>query len=265
MTTLSAIVCVHNEEARLARCLERLRFADEIVVLLDRCTDGSEAIARKLADKVVAGDFPVEGARRNAANGLAKGEWFLEVDADEEATPELGREIRALIDRHPHASYCRVPIDNYVGDRLVRHGWGCAFGVTSAPRLFRRGSKTWGPEKVHPGYRFIGARGPTLRAALAHRVDDDIPDMLARFDRYTALKAADLQEGPCDASLLRLGLKGVLRFFKCYVRGKGYREGDMGVLIALLAALYPLISALRARLQPRPEGAETDALPKIAA
>ena len=33
---------------------------------------------------------------------------------------------------------------------------------------------------------------------------------------------------------------------------KGYREGDWGVLIALMAALYPLISTLRARLESTP-------------
>ena len=37
------------------------------------------------------------------------------------------------------------------------------------------------------------------------------------------------------------------RFFKCYVSRKGYREGDMGFLIAIMAGLYPLLSNLRAR------------------
>ena len=39
---LSAVTSVHNEEDRLAACLERVKFADEIVVVLDRCTDGIE-------------------------------------------------------------------------------------------------------------------------------------------------------------------------------------------------------------------------------
>ena len=43
--------------------------------------------------------------------------------------------------------------------------------------------------------------------------------------------------------------RAVRRFYKCYVGRKGYREGDWGVLIALMAALYPLISTLRARLE----------------
>ena len=38
---LSVALCVHNEAGQLADCLETLAFADEIVVVLDRCSDGS--------------------------------------------------------------------------------------------------------------------------------------------------------------------------------------------------------------------------------
>ena len=44
---LSACITVHNEEGRLERCLDKLGFAQEIVVALDRCTDSSEDIALK--------------------------------------------------------------------------------------------------------------------------------------------------------------------------------------------------------------------------
>ncbi len=47
MASLSVVLCAHNEERVLEACLQRLSFADEIVVLLDRCTDGSEALARR--------------------------------------------------------------------------------------------------------------------------------------------------------------------------------------------------------------------------
>ena len=218
MALLSAVLCVRNEEERLESCLRRLAFADEIIVLLDRCTDNSEAIARRCGARIVSGEFPLEGPRRAAAVGAARGEWIIEVDADEAIGPELADEIRALIEQAPKADYFQVPIDNYVGERLIRYGWGGSFGTSSVARLFRRGVKTWGVERVHPGVRFQGAEGPILKNGIAHRVDADIGDMLRRF-------------------------------YKCYVTRKGYREGEWGVLIALMAALYPLISTLRARLE----------------
>jgi glycosyltransferase involved in cell wall biosynthesis len=248
MAALSAVLCAHNEEPVLERCLQRLSFADEVVVLLDRCTDGSEAIARRYADRVVCGEFPLEGPRRAAAVAAASGEWVLEVDADEFVPQALASEVRALVDSAPEADYFQVPIENYVGDHLIRHGWGGSFGTTSVARLFRRGVKTWGLEHVHPTVRFCGREGAILRHGIAHHVDTDIGDMMRRLERYTALRAADLSMRPKGGVASNL-FRAVRRFYKCYVGRKGYREGDWGVLIALMAALYPLLSTLRARLE----------------
>jgi glycosyltransferase involved in cell wall biosynthesis len=246
--TLSAVLCVHNEEKQLEACLRRLRFADEIVVLLDRCTDRSEEIARRWADQVIMGEFPLEGPRRATAAGAASGDWIIELDADEEVGFSLACEICDLIATDPEAAYFQVPIDNYVGDHLIRHGWGGSFGTTSVARLFRRGVKRWGAERVHPTVRFDGRPGQILQSPIRHRLDDDIGDMLHRFERYTALRAADLCERP-QGGVWSNAFRAVRRFYKCYVSRKGYREGDWGVLIALLAALYPLISVLRSRLE----------------
>ncbi len=251
MASLAAVVCAHNEQDRLESCLQRLTFADEIVVLLDRCTDNSEAIARRLGARIVSGEFPLEGPRRAFAVGVASCDWIIEVDADEEITPDLAREIRTLVDRGPEADYFQVPIDNFVGERLIRYGWGGSFGTTSVARLFRRGVKSWGGERVHPTVRFTGTEGPILRHSITHRIDADIADMIGRFERYTALRAVDLRDRPRGGVVSNI-FRAVRRFYKCYVTRKGYREGDWGFLIALLAALYPLVSTLRARLESTP-------------
>jgi glycosyltransferase involved in cell wall biosynthesis len=248
VASLSVVLCVHDEEAVVEACLQRLTFADEVVVLLDRCTDGSEAIARRYADRVLSGEFPLEGPRRAAAVASARGDWILEVDADEIVSPALAAELRALVDSAPEADFFQVPIENYVGDHLIRYGWGGSFGTTSVARLFRRGAKTWGLEHVHPTVRFDGREGAILRHGIIHHVDADIGDMMRRLERYTALRAVDLSVRPKGGVASNL-FRAVRRFYKCYVGRKGYREGDWGVLIALMAALYPLISTLRARLE----------------
>ena len=95
---LSAVISVRNEEKQLADCLERLTFADEIVVLLDRCTDGSRNIAERFTDRLIDGDWAVEGDRRNAGIEAAKGDWIFEIDADERVSAELAEEIRNKVE-----------------------------------------------------------------------------------------------------------------------------------------------------------------------
>ena len=246
---LSALVVAHNEEAQLAACLSRLTFADEIVVVLDRCTDRSRDIAGEFTGEIVEGAWEREGPRRNAGIAACHGEWIIEIDADERVPPELAAEIRAVAEQSP-ADWHLIPIDNYVGDRLVRWGWGASFGRSAHAGLFRKGVKHWGDQRVHPAVSLSGSQGPALGARLDHHVDRDISDMLRRLDRYTSLRAQDLRDSGDIGSLGRNLRRILSRFWKCYVGRRGYREGAWGLLIALCAALYPILSYLKARLEP---------------
>ncbi len=247
---LSALIVARNEAARLPACLAALGFADEIVIVLDRSTDASAEIARAAGTLVLEGAWALEGERRNAGIAACTGDWVLEVDADERVPPELGTEIRALIARSG-AGFHRVRIDNYVGERLILHGWGGSFGTTLKPILFRRGAKHWRAQRVHPGLDWTGSEGERLTAhGIRHEVDRDISDMLRRLDRYSSAKAADLLAQGDIGTLGNNLRRFVSRTFKCYVARKGYKEGGWGLLIALCAGLFPLLSHLKARLEP---------------
>lgn len=252
---LSALVVARNEAARLPACLAALGFADEVVVVLDRSTDASAGIAQAAGAKLLEGAWSLEGERRNAGIAACNGDWILEVDADERVPSELGGEIRALIARSDSAFH-RVRIDNYVGDRLILHGWGGSFGTTLKPILFRRGAKHWRPQRVHPGLDWTAPHGMTLEGerltthGIRHEVDRDISDMLRRLDRYSSAKASDLLDQGEIGSLADNVRRFISRTFKCYVARKGYKEGGWGLLIALCAGLFPLLSHLKARLEP---------------
>jgi lipopolysaccharide heptosyltransferase III len=245
--TLSALVVAHNEERQLADCLQRLTFADELVVVLDKCTDGSRDIARRFTDKIIEGSWDIEGERRNVGIDACTADWVLEVDADERVSAELAAEIRATLPGMA-AGHFLIPFDNYVGDRLVRYGWGGAWGVSSTVRLFARGCKRWGPQRVHPAVELGGPRH-RLKTPMIHFVDRNIGDMIRRLERYSALRARDLRDAGLPESFGRNLRRMPTRFWKCYVRRRGYREGYYGFLIALFAALYPMLSWLRARLE----------------
>ena len=247
---LSALVVARNEEAQLGECLSCLAFADEIVVVLDRCEDRSGDIARDFTDRIVEGAWEREGPRRNAAIAACRGEWVLEIDADERVGAALASEIAAIV-AGSTADWHLIPVDNYVGEHLVRHGCGASFGRSAHAGLFRRGAKRWGNERVHPAVTLAGTQGPILKARLVHHIDRDISDMLRRLDRYTSARAQDLREQGDIGSFAHNLRRIASRFWKCYVARRGYREGAWGFLIALCAALYPILSYLKARLDPR--------------
>jgi len=244
---LSVLVVAHNEEANLSECLSRLGFADQLVVVLDRCTDGSREIALAAGARLVEGAWPLEGPRRNAGIAACDGSWILEVDADERVPPALAEEVLAAI-KNAEPGYFLIKFDNYIGARLVRYGWGAYNGASAGPRLFSKGAKIWGDQLIHPRIELSGKRR-SLNTPIDHYVDQDISDMIARFDRYTGARARDLCASGDIGSLANNFRRIFSRFWKSYVTRRGYREGLYGVLLALFSALYPLVSYIRARLE----------------
>ena len=88
-----------------------------------------------------------------------------------------------------------------------------------------------------------------LHTPMKHYVDRDFADMISRLQRYTDARAADLRaNGEKLPPLIWTLRRSVSRFLNSYVMRKGYREGRWGFAIALMAALYPLISHLKAQL-----------------
>ena len=242
---LSALVVARNEEAQLAACLATLAFADEIVVVLDRSSDGSAKIARKFKARLIQGEWALEGPRRNAGISACQGDWILEVDADERVSKELAAEIQVTLERAGgKQGYFLVPMANHIGGRLVRFGWGAYNGVAAKPSLFRKGAKHWGAGRVHPRIALTG-QGGTLKHRMEHRVDRDLADMMQRLNRYTDLAALAAADAGSRTRLAKAMRRSLSRGWKSYIARKGYREGAWGVSLALFSALYPLLIDLK--------------------
>jgi glycosyltransferase involved in cell wall biosynthesis len=242
--TLTALCVVHNGEADLPDCLESVRFADEIVVVLDRCTDGSKAIAARFGARILEGAWPIEGPRRNAGLAVCTSDYTLEIDADERVTPALAAEIRSALDQRP-AGGVFIPFDNRIGGKAIAHGWGAYNGVGGKRCLFPSHTKSWGDERLHPPVKQL-PEVMKLRAAMIHHVYRDLPHMYARLLRYSQLAAEDMVDRNAIPRPTKTLRRFFSRFWKSYVSRQGRREGFYGVALALYSALYPALSHLMA-------------------
>lgn len=246
MSNLSALVVAHNEEAILDDCLTRLSFADEIVLVADRCTDETVVIAKRHNAKIIEGAWEIEGVRRSVGIEACSCLWILEVDADEWIEPTLSNEITACIHADKN-DFIFMSMHNYVYGRHVRYGWMAALAPDLKGSLFRKGHKTWGMERVHPNVSFSGIRGLDLVGGIRHNFAKDISTLMQRFNRNTSLGAEGMASKEDDRRTKTMARKVLSRFWKCYVARKGYKEGGLGFIISFLSALYPLVAHLKAR------------------
>ena len=100
---LSVCMIVKNEEALLARCLESVKGADELIICDTGSTDKTVEIARQYTDKVFT-DYTWNdnfAEARNHVLAKATGDWVLSIDGDQYmASGGMGL-IREAIRQHP--------------------------------------------------------------------------------------------------------------------------------------------------------------------
>jgi glycosyltransferase involved in cell wall biosynthesis len=241
---ISVVVIAKNEEKNIDNCLESVySWADEIIVVDDESEDKTVERARKFTDKVYVKKMVVEGAHRNYAYSLAKNEWVLSLDADEIVTEELKQEITSALSINTRFNAFSIPLRNYIGHYWVQYGgWYPAAKV----RLFKKDKFRYEEVGVHPRIFLQGVCGH-LKKDIIHKGYPDIAHFLASLNYQTTKEAQKWLEDKRKMSLSRALRKTIDRFFRAYVLKQGFRDGYIGLVVALFAGLYQFLAYAKYR------------------
>ncbi|MFA5038997.1 MAG: glycosyltransferase family 2 protein [Candidatus Omnitrophota bacterium] len=240
---LTAVILTKNEEENISACIQSLKdWADEIIVVDDLSTDATVKIAQGAADKVILRKMEVEGTHRNWAYAQAKNSWVLSLDADETVTEELKREISQALASTEHACFS-VPLRNFIGGYWVRHGgWYPAAKV----RLFRKEKFKYEDAVVHPRVEVQGSCGH-LKSDIIHKGYPDFTHFLASLNRQTTLEAQKWVTTNRKMGQGKIAWRAIDRFFRRYLRKKGWKDGYVGFMVAFFDTMYQLISYAKFR------------------
>ena len=238
-TSLSVVIIAKNEASRLEDCLKSAAWAEDIVVLDDFSTDATVEIARRYTPRVFERRMETEGAHRNYAYGLASHPWVLSLDADERITPELREEIKDLLKTGPACNGYTIPRKNFMGDTWVRHG---GMYLSAQLRLFRKDQFRYDEEaEVHPQAYMPDPRG-ALKNDLLHYTYRDFTDAIAKLDRQTDLEARKWFREKRKIGVVSTARKTVDRFWRAYVSKQGYKDGVIGLFLAVNSGMYQFLS-----------------------
>ncbi len=238
--SLSATLIARDEGHRLARCLEAIRWVDEIVVVVDeRSSDDTEQVARRYTDRVFRRRFTGFPDQRQWADEQATSDWILSLDCDELVTPALAEEIQREL-RAPRANAYRIShLDFMFGRWLRRAGLHPQYHV----RLYRRGVAQW-RSPIHEKVEVPGELG-TMRHPLLHFSHLRLSDWVNKMAAYTSTEARLLYDRGERMSAVRLVCEPPLFFAYKFFIQQGWREGMHGLAVSLLFGTYRLVRNLK--------------------
>ncbi|MBI5151208.1 MAG: glycosyltransferase family 2 protein [Candidatus Pacebacteria bacterium] len=271
---LSVALAVYNEEKNLGECLESVKnIADEIIVVDGESTDKTAEIARLYGAKVIsAKKVAMFHINKQKALDAAKGDWILQLDADERVSEELADQIKKvmrgvsikmtgnkkklLFERHQRSIEERdgkigsdsgevtayfIPRLNFFLGGWLRHGGVYPDGVI---RFVKKNATAWPCKYIHEQPKVHG-KIAWLSADLLHYADPTFSRYLMRANRYTSLTAEQMRKNDIKttlwATIYYMCIKPVQVFLQLYLRHKGILDGFPGFVWALFSGLhYPL-------------------------
>lgn len=233
--TLSVILITWNEEERLARTLDSVAWADEIVVVDSESTDGTASVARRYTDRFFVRPWEGFGRQKQRALELARGDWVLSIDADEVVSAELAGAIeRVLAEPGEEVGYWIHFHTWMLGRWFGSRGWWREWKL----RLSRRDRTRFENPLVHERIEVDGPTG-RLPGPLLHYHDRGLHHELDRINRYSTLAARQLhREGRGGGGVLAPLLRALTYTGQRYFLQGGFLYGRAGVVDACLRGTY---------------------------
>jgi glycosyltransferase involved in cell wall biosynthesis len=268
---VSILVPIRNEAANLPRCLESVRWADEVFVVDSQSTDGSIGIAEARGAQVV--QFQFNGTwpkKKNWAleNLPFRNEWIFILDADEVLPPEAEHEFaQAIAQAGETAGYWINRRFMFMG-KWLRHAYYPNWNL----RLFRHSAGRYeklteantqsGDNEVH---EHVIVQGPTgrLRCEMDHYAFPTVEVFVEKHNRYSNWEARVSAERKLSGSETQISSRAVgrrrklkqfsqhlpfrplLRFLYIYIWQKGFLDGREGYYFARLHAVYEFLSVAK--------------------
>jgi glycosyltransferase involved in cell wall biosynthesis len=233
---ISVYIITFNEEKNIRRCLESVKWADEIIVVDSFSEDSTREICQEYTDRVFTHRWTGYLEQKTIAKSLARNEWVLSIDADEVVSPELYNEIYNIF---------KNGVDNKVDgfdfprmvwflNRWIRHG---DWYPDSKLRLFRKSRGYYCGQNPHDRVEVKGIV-KHLKAPLYHYTYDDITHQLNTLNRFSLIGANSIKErkNPSSFAIMGMLFRAPFRFFRCYFIKLGFLDGIPGVIIATASA-----------------------------
>lgn len=250
--SITAVVITKNEEKMIVNCLACLSWCDQILVVDNYSDDRTKELAEQQKAQVISEKNLSFAELRNKALAEVKTDWVIYVDADERITPVLSKEILVQVETTKENALT-IHRENMMYGKVFRYG-GWDEWVT---RVFRMTAFQKWVGDIHESPIFNG-NAVQLHSPLLHFTHRNTVDGLKKTMAWTPIEAKLLAEaGTSRVTLGTLVRKGVMEFFRRALFKRGYRDGQVGLIEAVVQGLNRILVYVQVwELQQKPPLAE---------
>jgi len=237
MKNISVIIITKNEEKNIRGCLESVLWADEIILVDAFSSDATVEIAKEFTEHIFQKEWAGFANQKAYALSLARNEWVLSLDADEQLSSQLSCEIQSLTDEN--VSAYEILRENYfLNKKITTCGWDKDYQL----RLFKKGkTKVTVDKLVHEGF-LVDGEIKKLSAPMFHYTTASLEKMIGKINYYSSLHAIENVASKKKITGLTIFLHGVSAFLRPYISLKGYKDGMHGLLISFLNGLTTILN-----------------------
>ncbi len=245
---LTAIVLTRNSEQFIARCLESISFADEILVVDAHSSDKTQAIClsqdQPWSERVnfVQRQWDNFRDQRNFSLDQAKHEWVLVIDSDEKCSDALKDRVQDFFKNgaFPPKKYYKIRrVEYFLGKEITAGIWSPSY----QDRFFKKNGIRYKNE-VHefPVYPEAPSR---IEEPFYHWPGFGPQQFLEKMVKYTRVEAQDRFEQGKRTNAFRIFFAFFAMFFKNYFYYKAYRDGFYGFIISVLEGISRAVRHVR--------------------
>ncbi len=256
---ISIVILTFNEAQNIQRCLDSVKWSNDIVLMDSGSTDATVQIAETFGARILTRKFDTFANQRNYAmqRGDFRNSWVLHLDADEVVTDALRLEMQNIVEKSSiEFPVYKVPSRIIFMDRWLKHAgmypaYQVRFGTSDDLRFVDYGHgqrETQSADKVG-----------TLESPLDHyNFSKGVNDWFFRHLRYANAEAEQSFVGQpasikftdlisVNSTQRRRSLKQLasympfrptLRFIYVYVFRGGFLDGRAGLHYAYMMAIY---------------------------
>jgi glycosyltransferase involved in cell wall biosynthesis len=230
---VSVFIIAKNEADRIGIAIRSVSgWVDEVIVIDSGSTDDTVAVSQSLGARVLYHEWPGYGLQKRFGEDQCRNRWLLNIDADEEITPALAEEIKALFRQGepPLAGYSLRIRDLLPGETVLAPLAHTNYAV----RLYNREKARFSDSPVHDTVQIATDATRLLDAPVLHRSFRSLAHALDKMNFYSGMQAQNLARKGLAFPMLRLICEFPVAFLKDYIlRGYIFR-GRRGFVNSVL-------------------------------